>query len=698
MLDATSLRIDQGIGPKVVLFGRFNYSPSTLTEAFAGFPSNNPIDTGVRVTTGTIGVNAVLTSTMTNEARINYSRAAGSQRQIITNFGGAVVPALSELSSPWQDPNTSNTPIFFLDGRNEGPLAFGLYGNNLNRQWNVTNTLSMTKRNHSMKFGFDFRRLTPIQRLPSTFNEYGWFFTSSAAQGEVPDFTEVLQDHSDIQQLYRNFSAFAQDTWKVSPRLTLTYGVRWDYNPPPTETNGDVNAPYALSQTNDLSTATLLPRGTPLWHAEWKNFAPRVGMAYKLGPDRTNPFIVRAGFGQFYDLGTDTAAFLNNGEGWFPWGIATALCFQGVGPDCSGSVPYMGPKPPFVYSEASADPMRAFDSHLKVPYTLEWSAALEKQLSSSQTFTMTYVGSVGRNLLRDDVTSNPNPQTQDLFTSLYLTRNSGYANYNGLLVQFQRRLSRGLQALFSYAWSHGLDVNSSNVTYESPALPSTLYSVRQDYGNSDNDIRNVFSAALTYNVPAVPMDNWLVKAITRQWSLSSNSTFHSGSPFNVLYTPAVPGAFQTTQGSFSFRPDLVPGQAIWIADSNAPGGKALNLAAFAIPTVLRQGTEGRNGIYGFSLAELDLAARREFNITERIRLRFRAEGYNIINHPNFATPSFNLGTCSFGGPCTLPFGWGTSQQMLNQGLGSGNFHGTPLNGLYQVGGPRSLQLSLAVQF
>ena len=213
---------------------------------------------------------------MTNEVRVNYSRATGSQKQIITSFGGAIVPSLSELSSPWQDPVTSNEPIFFLDGRNEGPLAFGLYGNNLNRQWNVTDTLSAATGKHSMKFGFDFRRLTPIQRLPSTFNEYLWFYTASAAEGAAPDITAVLQDDSNIQQMFRNFSAFTQDTWKISPRLTLNFGVRWDYNPPPTETNGDANAPYALSETTDLSTATLLHRGSPLWHAEWKNFALRV--------------------------------------------------------------------------------------------------------------------------------------------------------------------------------------------------------------------------------------------------------------------------------------------------------------------------------------------------------------------------------------------------------------------------------------
>jgi hypothetical protein len=165
-----------------------------------------------------------------------------------------------------------------------------------------------------------------------------------------------------------------------------------------------------------------------------------------------------------------------------------------------------------------------------------------------------------------------------------------------------------------------------------------------------------------------------------------------------LYTPGVSGAFQTTQGAFEFRPDLVPGQSAWISDPTAPGGRRLNIAAFSVPAVLQQGTEGRNSLRGFSLLELDLGLKRQFDITERAKLQFRAEGFNIINHPNFSNPVSDMGTCSLGGQCGLPFGWGTSQAMLNQGLGSGNFHGTPLNGLYQVGGPRSLQLSMTLQF
>ena len=358
-----------------------------------------------------------------------------------------------------------------------------------------------------------------------------------------------------------------------------------------------------------------------------------------------------------------------------------------------------GPQPPFVFTDANAGNMRIFDPHLKLPYALEWDVALEKALSSNQTFTMTYLGSVGRRLLRDDLVANPNPLTRDRVATFYLTRNSAYSNYNALQVQFQRRLSHGLQALLSYSWQHSLDINSSNVTYENPDLPSTLYSIRQDYGNSDFDIRQGFSAALTYNVPGVKTSNGIVNAALRNWSTDVVSTDRTGTPFNVVYTPADPGSYTDGAGNaFQFRPNQVPGQPVWIADSSAPTGKRLNQAAFAIPSTLVQGSESRNNIGGYPLVQIDLAARRQFNFGEGINLQFRVEGFNVLNHPNFSNPENSLGTCALGVPCTPEYGWGTSQAMLNQGLGGGNFHGSPLNGLYQVGGPRSLQASMKLQF
>ena len=153
----------------------------------------------------------------------------------------------------------------------------------------------------------------------------------------------------------------------------------------------------------------------------------------------------------------------------------------------------------------------------------------------------------------------------------------------------------------------------------------------------------------------------------------------TGFPFNalVLGTSPDPGVYVTT------RPDLVPGEPFWVSDPTAPGGKSLNPTAFSAPSTVRQGTEGRNDIPGFGLVQVDLSISRKFPITERVNLQFRADAFNVFNHPNFANPS---GYFQFGA-----FGL-QSQTMLNQALGGG------LNALFQEGGPRSLQLSLRVSF
>lgn len=697
-LDAASLRLDQVVNSKLTLFGRIDHAPSSVDVVYSGFPASNPFKTEVNIDTGTVGAIALLAPTVTDDFRFNYSRAHAEQHTGFDNFGGAVPPPSSAIWSPVQDQNTGNVVLALGTGRNT-TFDAGTYGNNVNRQFNVTDSASVAWGKHSMKFGFDFRRLTPTQGPPSSWLIYEWLVAPSLVNGDVPDIIEMWQDQSNIRQIYHNFSSFAQDTWKLSPRLTLTYGIRWDYNPPPSEANGAANAPYTLSEITDLSTATLLPRGSPLWHADWKNFAPRLGLAYQFAPNKERPLVLRAGFGQFYDLGTDTAPFVDNSEGWFPYSIASVLCEFGEGPYCSNTVPYTGPKPPFVFDDTTQNSMRAFDPNLKLPYSLEWNVALEQTISPNQTFTVAYVGSVDHRLLRDDVTANPNPATSDLFSTIYVTKNSAYANYNALQLKYQRRLLHGFQALFSYSWSHSLDINSSDVTYENPGLPSTLYNVRQDYGNSDFDIRQTFSAALTYDIPYPKIQNRLAKATLENWSINSNNTFRTGAPFNVFYSPETPGEFTNGSGSaFEFRPNQVAGQPVWISDKAVPGGRELNAAAFTVPSTLEQGSEPRNNISGFSLVEMDIGLRRQFDISERVNLQFRAEGFNVINHPNFGNPLNTLGTCALGVPCTPEVGFGTSQAMLNQSMGSSNFHGTPLNALYQVGGPRSLQLSMKLQF
>jgi hypothetical protein len=696
-LDAVSLRIDHAINSKLTLFGRFDYSPSEFKLHNVG--KCGPVSSTCPITqttdTGTIGLTAPINPRVTNEFRFNYSRAQAGDRFALGSFGGAVVPPDSAIAAPWQDLATGWMYLYDTVGRGVG-FVDGLGADNINHQINATDSIAIAKGTHSLKFGFDFRQLTPFARHPATGADYVWLGTHSLALGQAPDQLVIYEAPNILRLRFHNFSVYGQDTWKPSSRLTLTYGLRWDYNPPPAVTSG--NPPYVLSQITDLATATLLPRGTPLWHADWKNFAPRFGASYLLNPSAKRSTVLRFGVGQFFDIGTSTAGALDNGQGYFPYSLVVKVCGLGTTVACGNTIPYTGPEPPFVFTQPYAGVMRGFDPHLKLPYSLQWDASVEQALSVNQTFKMTYLGSVGRRLLRDDVISNPNPT----LTSLFLATNKAYSSYNALQLQYQRRLSHGLQALVSYSWSHSLDLNSGDASSPwggaSVGIPSNLYNIKQEYGDSDFDIRHTFSAAVTYDFPTNHLSNPFVSGLLRNWSIDSINSARSGAPFNVAYQPLNPGAFTSPQGgTFLIRPDRVPGQPLYINDQKAPGGKRLNLAAFSIPSVVGQGTEGRNTIRGFPLLEMDVALRRQFNLTERMKLQFRAEGFNVINHPNFANPLNNLGTCAQGVPCTPVYGWGTSQTMLNQSM-AGDVYTNGFGTLYQVGGPRSLQLAIKLQF
>jgi hypothetical protein len=702
-LDAWSLRIDQNINSKLNFFARYNFSPSQTLAAYLGWPGSNEYLNKQYIYTATAGLTALLTPRITNDFHINFSRARGSDFGEMTNFGGAVGGPVSTFFSPWQSATTADV-YYAISGGRDMNFSPGLNGLNINHQFNLTDSVAMNKGSHLLRFGVDIRRILGTQQPLSSLGIYSWSSVTSepsmqeVIEGATPDVLEVATDQSHIQQIYWNYGAYAQDTWKISPRLTLTYGVRWDYNPPPKEANGAAYAPYAISEVQDISTATLLPRGSPLWHANWHNFAPRLGAAYQLRDKSETPTTIRAGFGQFYDLGTSPAGLLNNGEGEFPYSVLTPLCLFGTGSYCKGSVPYQGPEPPFVFTQADINGtyMQAFDPHLGLPYTLEWSVSVEQSLSKDQAYTISYVGSAGRNLLRN---SNYTSTTPDL-PSLQLTRNQGYANYNALNMKYERKLSHGFQALISYVWSHSLDLNSNDVGGgSSENIPADFYKLRQDYGDSDFDVRNAFSAALTYNVPRMKFDNKLLGTVVNGWSIDTVNTIRAGTPFNVLYTPNDPAAFLSGNAEgLSFRPDRVPGQPVYLHPTGAAGGRVLNIDAFSIPATARQGDEGRNDIPGSGLIEMDFGLRRQIDLTERIKLQFRAEAFNILNHPNFGNPLSTIGSCNLGAPCTPQPGFGQSQAMLNESLGANNEYGSSLSSLFQTGGPRSMQVSLKLQF
>jgi hypothetical protein len=335
----------------------------------------------------------------------------------------------------------------------------------------------------------------------------------------------------------------------------------------------------------------------------------------------------------------------------------------------------------------------AFDPNLESPYTLQWNVAIEQALGKQQTLSASYVGAAGRRLVQTASITHPN---LNLFGANLVT-NAGTSDYNALQLQFQRRLSRGLQALASYSWSHSIDTASAGST-GSGSNDLTALNSNVNRGPSDFDVRNAFSIALTYDVPA-PKSNAFANAILRGWSTENIIQARSAPPADVYYS----GFGLLSNGFFTnVRPDAVAGQPFYLYGPQYPGGKAFNPAAFTSPPLdpvtglpVSQGNLPRNALRGFGATQWDFAVHREFSIHESLKLQFRAEMFNVLNHPNFGPPVGDLGYPVL----ALNPKFGQSIQMLGKslagpaGLGSGGF-----NPLYQLGGPRSIQFGLKVSF
>lgn len=646
-IDSTSIRLDHTFSPKLALFFRYADSPSS-TSSRTNFALAT---TQAKTATYTLGATSQLSSKLSNEFRLGYDRSNSVDAAALDSFGGAVPIDLASsmvsgaaAQSSFEEMNFAGIGLGYLGTQNS---------QNLSRQWNLVDTVDVLSGHHNWKLGLDYRRVKS-PTLPAYPSVSAYFFSAhSALNNRVDDL--LLQQGVATTPIFNETAAFVQDEWRVASSLSLSAGLRWELDPPPTEAHGN-NAYTLLGSIDNPSTLSIAPRGTALWKTSWFNIAPRLGIAWSAHRKPGWETILRTGGGVFFDTGNQLAADAYYGLGF----SAYKYLFQTSLPAASSAFSFS----PTVTPPYSGSTIYAFPSHLQLPYSLEWNVSLDQAVAHSQTFTISYVGANGRRLTgtQEAYLGSRNPE----FGYVIYFPNGITSNYQALQTQFQRSVSHGLQALVSYTWSHSIDLGSNG-----SALPLTR-------GNSDFDVRNNLQGGLTCDLPAVRVGTFL-PLLTDSWGIDGRVIARTAFPVplfgNFITDPA-------TGNEYQGNVDLLPGQPLYVYGTQYPGGRKINPAAFVLPTrPTDPGYAPRNLARGFGVKQVNLAVRREFHVHDALRFQFRAETFNIFNHPNFGYIDTSRTDLTFG----------QATKMLNQSLGT-------VASQYQQGGPRSMQFSLKFLF
>ena len=627
-----SLRLDHTAASRLTLFARYNFAVSRNE-----YTTTQVNDLRIQSDSLTLGVGYQVTPRIVVDFKLNRSDARGRSEWRMP--GG--LPAC-HLAPAAEYLIRSGAPCNYLmrfSVGGVGQVAAGPEAVHRQIQWHVLPTAVLAFGAHQVRVGFDYRRYEPQRR-----DRAGSLSVIAEDFADLFVRRNLWVASSPPQQIATRLgemSAFVQDTYRIHPRLTATFGLRWEY------TRGPGLAP---DRTTTDQPVYGLPEQAVLWDSSGGYFAPRVGAAYRLRDD--GRLVLRAGWGLYYDSTLSVATDLVNGG---PFSITQFL---------------NGRNAPF-----STLLSFAFAPDLRLPAVQQWNATLEGGIGGLGTLGVSYVGAKGRQLLRREFGTFGESET----LWLALATSNGASDYQGLQVQFRRPMARGLQAIVAYTWSHSLDNSSSDSLLHRIGPGMTAAG---DRGSSDFDVRHNLNAAFTYQTGAAKRAGraaWLL----RNWAIDGILRARTGFPVNVLTSEYAMGLGFAN----AYRPNLVPGAPVWIRDPSVPGGRRLNRAAFQPEPGYRQGNLGRNAIRGFGMQQVDVALRREFPVGETQTLLLRLEAFNVFNHPNFADPAPFLSSPLFG----------ESPSMLNRMLGTGS----PASGLtpvFQTGGARSLQIVLRYRF
>jgi hypothetical protein len=708
------LRIDYQIREQDHMFARYSITaqPSTGVPNFPG-----PASQGTHVNQSQQGITVaethVFSQTLVNEARFGWSRNITN-----SNLQGTALNAstLGYGGIPYQAGVLGGLPtITFSDVGGFGASGYqpALYDA---RDEHISDTLSMIRGQHAFKFG-------------GSINHYNWFqfqspdgmgaYTFSGAQTSSltasglsgastgSGFAQFLFGLPDVSGLSNSIlgnnirttgAVFVQDDWKVTPKLTVNLGMRWEFGTALSEAQNRVagidltNGKFEIPKSREALAPTL-PAGIPveyvnsntLMEPTQRNFGPRVGLAYQL--DRKT--VIRAAGGIFYanPFVAGTAGYPLNA----PFAVTSAVDTPATGPyDPSTGQPVVSVTniatgfPSDFLQHYSGSTVQLFLSlpKPKMPTTNNWNMAVQREFFGGTTLEVAYAGSTSAHVIAGVDVNQPYPTADSNspptsrrpypnLGNLLLDGSIANGNYNSLQAKLQKQYSKGLTLLAVYTWSHSLDNAPSQGTLGTGGASGDYYDfyrnardLSADRGNSFFDIRHRFVFSYLYDLPfgreqkfGKTWAGWLNEALGG-WQIGGITQFQTGFHYTAISynDPANSSIYDYFGGAF---PDLIGnpkdfsyGQDQQAAEGCPTGHQSLqcfvNPAAFAYPAPGNFGNEGRNVLVGPDYFTWDFSTFKQFPIREQTHLEFRGEFFNFTNHSNFALPNNVFGDTNFG--------------------------------------------------
>jgi hypothetical protein len=696
-LSSVIAKIDHTFNQSNTLTGRYFFGDSTQQFPLAlnatggelpGFDTVTP----TRVQVASLSYVHTFSGTKLNDLRYGWNRFAEGFFPQDQNFDPSTI-GLCNVATGSASCHSAGLPILLLSPTPTGSTAFFAQpGANsadprsrVDTNNQVIDGFSWKVNKHDMKFGGEFRRTSIQQHFDKYSRGRLSFANLTALIAAVPSSGFAYLGNT-VRHTYQNgFGFYFQDSYHVLSRVTLSYGMRWDYSGVVAEKN-NLFSNFVLTSPTAGSLEQVGPGGlSKLYNPDHKNFAPRASIAWDVfGTGKT---VIRSGYGIFFDAFSQDM-FL--GHLPYPTFYAPGPAYNNIGTNpiqqallsvpsgssfTTGTPIYSAPSCSVVSPRGKTPECDIFavDQNIKMPYMENYNLNIQQQITNKITLQVGYVGSQGHRLFRFFDINQPNQaaiNSCDLTngvsacdfgvprvfgspsgaTYIFRENSAGASNYSSLQASLRVNSWHRVSSTINFVWSKSLDNSSDGEDFvPNAAQPQDSNNPKAEYGRSNFDIPRRFTWILHYDFPTMS-GGW--QRLKNGWGLDSSVTLQSGQPFTLNYNAEDD---YSGGGDGYDRPDVV-GPIVYNYHNPA---NFLDLGAFAMPCAIQSGINsanfsgfatdcvagtrhygnlGRNALQGPPFKQWDLAIYKDTKISEQLNLQLRADFFNILNHPNFSNP------------------------------------------------------------